>query len=917
MNLTKQIARRLGPSLRTCIAAGTMVGAMALAPSVSAQQMAADAATADSDSAPMRAGQPVPFLMATKVAGAAPDLDGRLDDAVWESAQIAGNFVQFQPEAGSPATFPTEVRVVYNHEAIYVGVRMYDTSPDSIVGRLARRDSDVYSDWVFVAMDSYGDRRTGFAFGVNPAGVKRDILLYDDVMETHDWDAIWDVAVSTDDQGWTAEFRIPLSQLRFSTDGTRAWGFEVRRDVARLNESSVWAPLDPDVNAVVSRFGELRGLQGLEPSRSVELLPYSLGRVDRANGNPDNPYFERTDPTGGFGGDIKVGLTSDITLNATINPDFGQVEADPSVVNLSAFETFLPEKRPFFVEGADIYRFGIGLGDGDLGNEGLFYSRRIGRAPRGAAPDAAEWSTAPSQSTILGAAKLSGKTAGGWSIGVLEAVTQAEEARWTAADGTRGRTVVEPFTNYTVGRVIRDFRAGRSALSLIGTAVNRRIDDPAIDQLHTGAYTVGASARHRWGGESGTDYTLSSSLVGSHVRGSADAISATQRAPARYYQRPDADYKELDPTRTTLSGWMSSTEVGKVGGGNWSYLTALNIRAPGFEVNDLGYQQDADQILHVGFVGYRDNTPGNWFRRWGVNLNGWNSYTFGGEHMGVGGNVNGNFQLHNRWGGHFGVNPQSSGLSVSALRGGPAIRTPSAVNGWGGLYSDDRKSLQGRLNLNWRIENETGGSNYSLSPSVNLRPSDRAQVSLGANWSRTNAGWQWVGRRTAYDESHFLYAKMDQTVLGLTARVAYTFTPTLSLELYAQPFLAAGDYDGFMEVSDPRAESFAGRFHTYSEAQISSHHDDSGRRVYAVDTNTDGTADFSFNDPDFNVSEFRSNAVLRWEYRPGSSLFVVWTQGRDTSARQGDFDISRDVDALFGRRAENVFLIKVSYWLGL
>ncbi|MBI4408091.1 MAG: carbohydrate binding family 9 domain-containing protein, partial [Gemmatimonadetes bacterium] len=472
-------------------------------PSLEAQNAATPAPAAESASANLKAGRPAPRRMMAVRAAAPPVIDARIDEAVWAQAQVASDFTTLEPKPGEAASEQTEVRVLYDDDAIYVAARLFDRTPDSIVARLARRDNDVYSEWFYVGLDSYNDRRTAFIFAVNPRGVKLDSFMSEDGQrEDGGWDPVWDVAADVDALGWTAEMRIPLSQLRFSASADqgaeeRVWGITFARRIARTQEFAFWSPLLPDAPGVVSQFGYLEGLRGLRAPRRLEALPYSVARVTRAPGEAGNPFYDRTEPYASVGADVKYGLTSDLTLSATVNPDFGQVEADPSVVNLSAYETFFSERRPFFVEGSDIFRFGIEPGDG--GSQQLFYSRRIGRAPQRSVELDDGHVDAPEGTTILGAAKVSGKTRGGWSIGVLEALTGAEYARTSDARGRRGSALVEPLTNYAMLRAKKDFRAGESTVGAIVTGTHRKLDDDALDFLRSAAYAGGVDFRHRFG----------------------------------------------------------------------------------------------------------------------------------------------------------------------------------------------------------------------------------------------------------------------------------------------------------------------------------------------------------------------------------------------------------------------------------
>jgi hypothetical protein len=854
-------------------------------------------------------------LTATRIAGARPVIDGRLDDAAWQHAAIGTGFVQLAPDAGAPASERTEIRVLYDDAALYVAARMYDSSPDSIVAQLARRDQEVYSDWIYVAIDSYFDRRTAFTFGVNPRGVKIDLILYDDTRSDGSWDAVWDVATQIDSLGWTAEFRIPFSQLRFSTaaadEDERTWGVNFLRKIARRNEESFWSPMRRDVNALVSVFGELRGLSGLQPPRRLEVQPYGLSRLTRAPGDGVNPFFRANDAMFDGGADLKYGLTSGLTLTATINPDFGQVEADPSVVNLSAFESFFPERRPFFVEGADIFRFGIGVGDGDGGNEMLFYSRRIGRAPQAGTPSAARWRDVPDAARILGAAKVSGKTQSGWSIGLLNATTGEVTAQYATAEGELGHAVVEPLTNYAVGRLIKDFRAGQSAVGATVTATNRDLGDDRLLFLRSAAYTGGLTARHRFGQGR---YQLSAWLAGSHIRGDTLAMRIAQQSPARYFQRPEIVDERFDPARTTLTGWAGNVELLKLSGGHWRYGGILNARSPGFEVNDLGFQNNADQVVHVGFLGYDQYRPGKHFRQWNVNVNQWTGWTFDGDRIATGGNINGGFELPSYRGLYAGVNRDFSTLSMHALRGGPALRTQGRTNSWFNAYTDRRKAVSGSLNGNVNFEDGTGGYSYNISPTVRMRASNRMDLSLSPRYAVSHAASQYIARRVVAGQPYYVFGTLEQTTTSLTARLNYTFTPTLSLQLYAQPFISAGGYSGFKEVANPRAARYDDRFRTYDAAAVAY---DADANTYRIDRSGDAAVDFSIANPDFNVKQFRSNAVLRWEYRPGSTLFLVWSQGRSQRDAFGDYSFGRDAGDLFASPATNVLLLKVNYWLGL
>ncbi|HEY0810291.1 MAG TPA: DUF5916 domain-containing protein, partial [Longimicrobiales bacterium] len=619
----------------------------------------------------------------------------------------------------------------------------------------------------------------------------------------------------------------------------------------------------------------------------MELVPYSMSRLVHAPGDQADPFFEKNDGAFGVGADLKFGITSDLTITATINPDFGQVEADPSVVNLTAYETFFPEKRPFFVEGFDIFRAGIGVGDGDSGNESLFYSRRIGRSPQGGMPDNAEFASSPEAATILGAAKLSGKTKGGWSIGALSALTSRETAHYYDDVGNRGDVIVEPFTHYGVGRIIKDFSNGNSAVGGVFTSVNRDLPEE-LNFLRENAFAGGITGRHRW--QNG-NYKISAFLMGSHVTGDTAAINRTQLSSARYFQRPDNEHTDYDPTRTSLSGYAGGLEFWKIGGGHWRYAFALNARSPGFEVNDLGYMQNADQLLQVAYVGYDQYKPSKHFRRWNVNVNQWTGWNFGGDNNSNAGNINGSVEFHNAWDMWWGVNREQARISEGSLRGGPRLRVPGGTGFHIGFDSDERKAFNYWLSFNYRAEDETDGHSFGVYPGTRLRLGSRAELRVSPSISLDQRSAQYIDRLESGSGETYVFGELKQVTTSLTTRLSYTFTPTLSLQLYAEPFISAGNYEGFMQVSDPRAKRFSDRFGAYNGDEIGN--------------------------PDFNYRALRSNAVVRWEYRPGSALFLVWSQGREAFSAYGDYQFRRDADRLFGAKGTNVLLIKGTYWLGV
>jgi uncharacterized protein DUF5916/cellulose/xylan binding protein with CBM9 domain len=865
---------------------------------VAAQQQIKSAAPATAVGATTSSGAPV--LAAVEVVGDEPRIDGDLSDPAWRNASVADNFVQLTPDEGDAATEGTEVRVLYGESSLFVAFRAFDRSPEDIEGQLTRRDQRSFSDRVHVLIDSYNDKRTAFHFAVNPKGVKQDYYRFDDTSEDSGWDAVWNVATSVDAEGWTAEFEIPYSQLRFAKAESLTWGINFQRDIARKNETAFWAPISGQDNAMVSKFGELQGLRGLDTPRRLEVTPYSLASLQRAPGDVNDPFYSENDTFRSMGMDVKYGLTSDLTLDVTVNPDFGQVEADPAQVNLSAFETFFPERRPFFIEGASIFNFPIALGDNS--NESLFYSRRVGRAPQGWANPQGGYVDAADNTTIQVATKLSGKTESGWSIGLMHASTARETADIITGDGVRLQQMIEPNTQYGVARIQRDFREGRSAIGIIGTGVVRSAQAAADLNIHNRAVTGGVDFRHRFGGDK---YEVSGYALGSRVTGTAAAITRTQRAPGRYMQRPGVEHLDYDPTRTSLSGMTAAASVGKINGGFWRYQAGFQTRSPEFETNDMGFLRDVDFTLGWAWVGFNHYLPTKHFRRWNLNANAWSSRSYGGEKTGTGININGNFQLSNWWNGWAGVNYQPGATARGLLRGGPSFQTEDQLNGWAGFGSDGRKPVQFNMNFFGSRRAESDSWSFNVSPNLSWRPSGRARINLGTFYNRNADDRQWV-TRLALDEDQYIFGRIEQETVGLTGRVDFSFTPDLSLQLYAQPFVSAGTYTDFKRVSDPNGAAYADRFARLDTELVDG--------AYRADVDGDGTTE-RLGAPDFNFKQFRSNAVLRWEYRPGSVLFVVWSQGRDQFSRSGNFDFSGDLGTLFSSPSDNVFMVKFTYWL--
>lgn len=804
----------------------------------------------------------------------APVLDGRDTDAIWQSIAPTGGFREMRPvEDGIPSE-RTEFRVAYDPENIYVFVRLYDSSPGNIRTRLSRRDNITASDMMMVLIDPYHDRRNGFEFGVNPVGVKYDAAIYNDGGEDVAWDAVWDVAVQIDSLGWTAEFRIPFSQLRFSPGDELTFGFGVWRRVERQTAESTWPLIRRSRPGLVSQFGDLTGLTGVSAPKRSELIPYAVVQSEPVPGHTTDQRQRAT-----LGGDLRYAIASNVQLNATINPDFGQIEADPGQLNLSSFEVFQREQRPFFVSGAGLYEFRVNcfvVVDCGTGEQ-LFYSRRIGKAPdlAGRLGDA----STPTSTRILGAAKVTGRTAGGLSFGLLDAVSDRI--------GGPGDRTVEPRTNHAVLRATQDLAGGRSAVGAIVTAVHRDLDAATAPFLHSSALTGGIDARHRIG-----RFDLSGSLMGSSVAGSKEAIALTQRRPAHYYQRPDGDL-QFDPDRTSLTGHGLELRFAKVGGERTRFETGYGYRSAGFELNDIGFLQQAGQRTWTNWFALNYSKPTNLYQELRWNFNWWQYWTLDGLPTERAFNSNVHVQFPNRWWVHAGGTKQlgTRYCDRDCTRGGPALRVDPSFSPWLGIEGDSRRTLVPGVWFNYSRADGDHKEMVSIAPSLQLKLASQFNTSLGINWSHNRNDAQWFGNVTDPDGVvHYTFAGLDQETIGFTWRLNYTMTPTTSFQFYANPFISKGSYEQVRELADPRADIYEDRFQPW---------------------HGEGAA----NPGGFNVKQLHTNSVFRWEYRPGSTLFLVWSQGRGQSLpERGTRSVGGELDDLFSLPVENRFLVKMSYW---
>jgi len=840
---------------------------------------------------------------------APPTIDGRLDDPIWSRITPEKGFRRDVPSDGNPASQDTEVRIAYDQNAIYIGARLHDDRPETISRRLNRRDSfNAFNDVFFVLLDSYHDHRTTFVFGVTAAGERRDAITTNDGNGAFDqgYDPVWAAATTIDSIGWVAEMRIPFSQLRFSGAATQIWGIQLRRDNVRAGEAVDWQWSSKTEPGQASKFGHLLGLANIPAPKRLEFLPYASSQAQFAQGvAPGNPFNDGS--TGSFTGglDAKYGVTSDLTLNATINPDFGQVEADPSVVNLTAFESFFEERRPFFVEGSNIFGFNTGFG-----RDRLFYSRRIGRSPGQSALGMAAFVDQPGSSSILGALKLSGRTKSGWSVGVLDAVTGREEARIANPGGPVSTVPVEPGANYGVIRIKRDLAGGSSGYGLMGTAVNRAGTAAEFPSLTRSAYVGGADFFHRWKKNS---HQLSGSLLASRIAGPAQAIAGTQLASARYFQRPDQDYVSFDPSATTMAGANGQVLFEELSGG-WTYQAGASFSSPGFELNDAGFQQEADRIRVAGVLARQWVRPGKLGRSGSVSVSGNQQYNFGGVRLAPQLALAATLSRHNFQTIYLNFDYRPTGLNDRTTRGGPLVRAPGNFQSSLHYVTDSRKTVSATFGTTIGIDDDRS-SNTSVFAQVNVQNQGRITFQITPSYQRSRYKSFYLGQyadptATATFGNRYLFAPLDQDVLGISTRLNYYFTPSLSLQLYAQPFVATADFRSPGSLLQPR--SFAFRAYGTAGSTVQT---DPATGATTIDADGAGPAPApSYGNQDFRIRSIRSNLVLRWEYRPGSTLFLVWNQSRFNFGSDPRFRPFRDLGDIFSDEMQNVLLVKANYY---
>ena len=840
-------------------------------------------------------------------------IDGLLNENVWKTSDYVSGFTQLDPNEGKAPSEKTIVWIAYDDQALYIAARMYDSSPDSIYANLVRRDGDSNSDRFTVYIDSYNDKRSGNYFGITAAGTLADGVLYNDEWDDITWDGVWEGKAIIDKEGWTAEIKIPFSQLKFKSNNIQTWGIDFKRDIARNHERDYLVYIPKNESGFVSRFANLNGIKNIKPADQLEILPYVTSKASYTAHDLNDPFNNGSKYTAGFGADVKYGIGSNLTLNASINPDFGQVEIDPAVINLSDVETFYDEKRPFFVEGSSIFNFGYGGSRSNWGfnwgSPDFFYSRRIGRTPQGSTPDA-DYTNYPDGTHILGAAKLTGKIDDNINLGVIQAVTQREYAD-LSINKNRSSAEVEPLSYYGIFRAQKDINEGAQGLGFISTITKRFFKDNRLkDEINSGAYTGGIDGWTFLDGDK--EWVLTGWGGMSYVTGTQQRILDLQQNSQHYFQRPDSKILKLDSTATSLSGYAGRLTINKQKG-NVFLNTALGVISPGFDVNDLGFLWRTNIINYHFVSGYNWREPTDWYRSLQLGGAVFRSYNFDGQI-----NWQGLFSFMNMTTlNYFDIsmdgayNPRT--INDRGTRGGPVMLNLPGYQF--DIYSntDTRNNFVFSAGYNSYIQ-ENNSKNWGVSVGVDYRPVANVLISISPNYSKNIDNSQYIDTFTdplanvTYGK-RYVFGELNQTTLSAGIRLNWTFTPNLSLQFYAQPLISTGKYARYKELAEPGTYNF----NVYGENGSTYNNE-----THLADPDGNGPAEpVDLGDNDFKFVSLRGNAVLRWEYLPGSVVYFVWTQTRSESYNDPEFQFGRVFTNLTDLHPDNIFLIKMTYWLNM
>ncbi len=853
------------------------------------------------DSVPRKGATIQPVYTTARLTTYRPVIDGKLDDECWKTGTWAGDFHQYIPNEGAKPTYPSEFKILYDDRYLYVALRAFDGEPEKIQ-RIAGLRDEFVGDMMGVNFDSYHDHRTGFEFTLNAWGQKIDLILFNPENWDFNWNAVWRVKTGLEDSAWVAELEIPLSQLRYSKEKEQVWGLHVWRWINRYQEESDWEIQSKTGPGVLFNFGELKGIKGLKKSQRLEIMPYALGDLKTMQKQPGNPFTAGGKRWGGnMGLDAKIGVSSNFTIDMTVNPDFGQVESDPSVMNLTAFETFYEEKRPFFLEGLTIF-------DYKFDEESLFYSRRIGHSPsRTVEPNDNFYVDSPEMTTIMSAEKFSGTTSKGLSVGLIHSVTANEYARLSDLNGNITKTKVEPLTNYMVARVQKGYNGGNTVIGGILTSVNRVISEPDLAFLPSDAYTGGLDLKHHWRDK---EFYIDARLIGSYLNGSAESMTVLQRSSARYYQRPGADYLDYDTTRTTLNGYGGKIKIGKGSKGFWRYSTGASWFSPGLELNDLGYMNTADVINQENEISYFVNKPVSIFRTFNIGLEQFNSWNFNGNYLGAGSHLSFTSEFKNQWSFNANLIYDSKKLDTKILRGGNDMIMPYTLMSFGGLHTDYSKKVTIGVDYNYQYGGNNSSVTYQIQPGITIRPFSTFKIGITADFINNYNELQYVATKDYLSEKRYILGTIDQKTLGLTLRMNLNISPEFSIQFYGSPFVSRGNYSDFKHITNSVADIYDDRFALYDNVTLSDGN-------YRFDENNDQITDYSIPNPDFNFLQFRSNFVAKWEYRLGSFIYFVWSSERTANTGSSGTSIKDSYKQLGNIFPGNVFLIKLNYWFSL
>lgn len=842
-------------------------------------------------------------------------IDGKLNEGVWKQRGFS-EFLQRDPNEGKPATEKTEVWVTYDDHAIYVAAHCYDSRPDSIIANLARRDYSTTADQFFVYLDTFNDKQTGFYFAVTPAGQLKDGILESDTWTNSSWDGVWEGRSEITEDGWTLEMRIPYSQLRFSEKERYTWGVNFRRDIARKNELDYMVYTPKNESGFVSRFPEMTGIENINPPQRFSVLPYVTGKADYLKHREGDPFNKGKNFSSNLGVDIKYGLGSNLTLDATINPDFGQVEVDPAVVNLSDTETFFSENRPFFIEGMSIFRFGNGGANKSSWDSSptLFYSRRIGRAPQGSIPRN-DFSEVVTGTNILGAGKLSGRILGDWKFATVQALTSREYAGYQY-NNIKSEAEVEPLTYYGVARAQKDYDAGRQGLGFLATATNRFFkDDNLRNNINSSAFVAGVDGWTFLDEEK--DFVVTGWLGATTVNGNKERMIRLQRSSLHYFQQPDANFT-LDSSATSLSGYGGRIFLNKQSNaGGWWGNASVTVLSPGFNSNDLGYQTRSNMIRwHVQYVKVW-NTPNEIYRSISLGDGFSQSFDYNGVRTGTSNGLWGSITFANYWGADFWFNYSPETKNNRRTRGGPYTLNPVSRSLDFSFYSNQNKPVT--ISMHYNGNNGTGSYTH-IGGSVAIKPSTSLSLSIGTCYTNMTENAQWIGSyadataKSTYGR-RYVFGTMNQKEISPNMRLDWLITPTLSFQVYFRTLISSGKYND-LKVLD-RAGSFDFIKYGDKNSRINKLVSNSGNISYEMDADGDGPSPvYKTGNPDYNFTSLIGNAVLRWEYMPGSTVFFVWTQNRADSELYGNFDLGNSFDEIFRSKPDNIFMIKINYWFG-